>query len=167
VGCTHAEACPLFPLLRASLRGWRDSYCDSEYTWHDCARYKLSRTGKLVPISLLPNGRDALHLRRAADADADADADQPSTAELRQSLWHPPPSRLDSGAPETTVPMSPFAPAPARPPQPSAPAQVPQSPRTPPAGSPRHARSAPDSRRAPDSTRRWWTRLADWMRGPA
>src|SRR5437588_2492723 len=69
VGCTHAQACPLFPLLNESLRGWRDYYCDSDDRWCECARYKLAVTGQLVPISLLPNGKDAQHLRRAADAD--------------------------------------------------------------------------------------------------
>ena len=52
MGCLHAKGCPLFPLLNASLRGWRDYYCDSEDRWLDCARYKLSRTGQPVPISL-------------------------------------------------------------------------------------------------------------------
>jgi hypothetical protein len=68
VPCSHAQNCPLFPLLKASLRGWREYYCDTEDRWRDCARYKLSLTGQLVPISLLPNGREAHHLRRAPEA---------------------------------------------------------------------------------------------------
>ena len=69
VGCSHREGCPLFPLLNSSLRGWRDYYCDSADRWHDCARYKLSRTGQLVPITLLPNGHDAQLLRPDRGAD--------------------------------------------------------------------------------------------------
>jgi hypothetical protein len=139
VGCLHAKGCPLFPLLNASLRGWRDYYCDSEDRWLDCARYKLSRTGQPVPISLLPNGKNAQHLNRAPDAD------RFGSAEPRQA----PPSRLNPGSPGTTAPFEPApAAAPARPLEPSPPSQAPQPP-------------------AARSTRRWWTRLADWMRGPA
>ena len=62
VGCSHAAECPLFPLLRASLQGWRDYYCDSGHQWQECARYQKSLTGEPVPISLLPNGVVARHL---------------------------------------------------------------------------------------------------------
>lgn len=71
MSCSHATGCPLFPLLNASLQGWRDFYCDSrEERWRDCARYKLSLTSTRVPISLLPNGHHAQHLKRDADADS-------------------------------------------------------------------------------------------------
>ncbi len=63
MGCSHTRECPLFPLLNASLRDWRNYYCDSEDGWQKCARYQLSKTGQLVPISLLPNGADAVHLK--------------------------------------------------------------------------------------------------------
>lgn len=63
MGCLHTRNCPIFPLLNASLSAWRDHYCDSPYGWRECARYRLSRSGELVPITLLPNGADALHLR--------------------------------------------------------------------------------------------------------
>ena len=65
MGCTHVPDCPLFPKLNASLRGWRDAYCDSDSAWHDCARYKRSQTGGAVPLALLPNGRMAQVLTRA------------------------------------------------------------------------------------------------------
>lgn len=156
VGCSHREGCPLFPLLNASLRRWRDYYCDSEDRWRDCARYKLSLTGRLVPITLLPNGHDAQLLR------PDLDAGRSGAAEPRQA----PPSRLNSGSPETAVPMARFesasAPAPARPLEPSPPAQVAQ-----PLGSPPARLTRPARRAHGGSTRRWWTRLADWMAGPA
>jgi hypothetical protein len=155
VGCSHREGCPLFPLLNASLRRWRDHYCDHEDRWHGCARYKLSLTDRLVPITLLPNGYDAQYLRRTPDAE------RSGAAEPRPA----PPSGLDSGSPETAVPMARFEPAsppaPARPLEPSPPAQVMQSPKSPP------TRLRRPARRAHGSMYRWWTRLADWMTGPA
>jgi hypothetical protein len=56
MSCSHADSCPLFPLLNASLASWRTSYCDDEVAWHDCARYKRSLQGRPVPLALLPNG---------------------------------------------------------------------------------------------------------------
>jgi hypothetical protein len=180
VGCSHREGCPLFPLLNASLRGWRDHYCDSADRWRDCARYKMSLTGQLVPITLLPNGHDAQLLR------PDSGAGRSGAAEPRHVPGQAPPSRLDSEPPGTAVSIPRFEPAPAsagplepfpsaQVPQPesgptSAPARllepsplspVPQSPGRPPARLTRRVR------RAHGSTRRWWTRLSDWITGPA
>ena len=180
VGCSHREGCPLFPLLNASLRGWRDHYCDSADRWHDCARYKMSLTGQLVPITLLPNGHDAQLLRPDSDAGRSGGAAGP-----RPVPGQAPPSRLDSGSPECTVsiprfepapaaapaePLEPSAPSPAPQPEPGPtsaptrllePSPVPQSPGRPPARLTRRVR------RAHGSTRRWWTRLSDWITGPA
>lgn len=165
VGCSHREGCPLFPLLNSSLRGWRDYYCDSADRWHDCARYKLSRTGQLVPITLLPNGHDAQLLR----------PDRSGPAEPGHALKQAPPSQLSSGSPETAVPMARFeagpAPAPTRLLEPSPPSEVPQLLESPPAvpQPPGHppARLTRPARRTHGSTRRWWTRLTDWMAAPA
>ena len=178
VGCSHREGCPLFPLLNASLRGWRDYYCDSEDRWRDCARYKLSLTGQLVPITLLPNGHDAQLLR------PDPDPGRSSAADPRHAPGQPAPSGSNAGSPETAVAMARFEPGPAPVPagpieqsppseapqpepeptsapvrllEPSPPLQVPQPPANP------SARWT----RAHGSTRRWWIRLADWMAGPA
>jgi hypothetical protein len=179
VGCSHREGCPLFPLLKASLRGWRDHYCDSEDRWHDCARYKLSLTGQLVPITLLPNGHDAQLLR------PDVEADRSGAAKRKQASRQAPSARINAGSPAATVTVGRFepvptstpaeTPAPAEPldessppvqvPQPSgSPSAVPPLP-APPANSPvRPTRSA---RRARGSALGWWTRLIDWMAGPA
>jgi hypothetical protein len=169
VGCSHREGCPLFPLLNASLSGWRDYYCDSADRWHDCARYKLSRTGQLVPITLLPNGHDAQLLR------PDSGAERSGPAESGHVPRHAPPSPLSSGSPETAVPTARFEPGPATAPtrllEPSSPSEVPQPLESPPAvpqpsGRP-PARLTRPARRAHGSTPRWWTRLTDWMAAPA
>lgn len=164
VGCSHRAGCPLFPLLNASLRGWRDHYCDSEDRWHDCARYKLSLTGQLVPITLLPNGHDAQLLR--------PDNGRSGAAETRRAPKQAPPSQVDSEAPETAVALAQFEPVPApelaRPVEPSPPPQVPESPESPPPPSTRPVRQARGSRRHGRSRLTgWWTRLADWITDPA
>lgn len=162
MGCSHREGCPLFPLLKESLRGWRDYYCDHEDRWADCSRYKLSLAGKLVPITLLPSGYDAQYL---------PDADRSGSLESKHALPLRPtsPSRPNSRAPEPTVAASLFepslfepapAPAPARPLGPP-PAQVLQTPGNPP------ARSTRPPQRTHGPARGWWTRLTDWMTGPA
>lgn len=180
MACSHAAGCPLFPLLRASLQGWRDYYCDSEDRWRDCARYQLSLTGERVPITLLPNGHHALHLR------AEADAGRSGAANSSQAPRQAPPSQPDSWSPETA---SGSQPAPARSPEPYGPGTAaPEStahwetapfetaPPPPPTWhhqpSP-HAQFAQPAdhsvryrRQAPSSKRGWWARLADWMRGP-
>jgi len=153
VGCTHAQACPLFPLLNESLRGWRDYYCDSDDRWCECARYKLAVTGQLVPISLLPNGKDAQHLRRAADADQSDVAEPRRAAPSRSRFWSPGTTARFEPAPPPTPPPG-YEPLPQ-------PARVPQPTETP---------SDPDesaAQRAHGRRRPWWSRLADWMRGPA
>ena len=181
VSCSHREGCPLFPLLNASLRGWRDHYCDSEDRWHDCARYKLSLTGQLVPITLLPNGHDAQLLR------PDSDPDGSGAVKRKQASRQAPPTRVKAGSPAATVTVGRFEPVPTPAPaltptseQTSAPAEpldessppapvpqpaqnpttVPQSPAPP-------ARVTRPARRVRGSVFRWWTRLLDWMAGPA
>jgi hypothetical protein len=143
VGCTHTEACPLFPLLNASLDSWRIHYCDSEDHWRNCARYELAVTGKLVPISLLPNGQDARHLKRARDQ---SNASPPSRPGAQaESGW---------GASASARFESAFPPAPSTEPQ-QAPPLSSRPPWTEPAAN------------TPTPKRRWWTRLADWMKGSA
>jgi hypothetical protein len=145
MGCSHTGECPLFPLLNASLRDWRDYYCDSEDGWRGCARYKLSTTGQPVPITLLPNGANAQHLR-GVSAVHSSDAAQPR---------HVPPSRLDPGFPQTPAARFEPAPTPARAFNPASPAQVP------------HPSGIPSARPTRPTRRRWWTRLTHWMTGPA
>ncbi len=69
MSCSHRGGCPLFPFLNASLRGWREVYCDTEAAWGDCARYRLSARGEPVPLALLPNGRMPIALARSMEGD--------------------------------------------------------------------------------------------------
>jgi len=183
VGCSHAAECPLFPLLRASLQGWRDYYCDSAHQWQDCARYRMSLTGEPVPISLLPNGAAARHLEGTAGANrGPAHPTQTHAQAHTQQAQQAPPPRSDPWSQEAGAWSQP---TPAGPPQPSqawtaapqdmtpfgatpASAPVRHQPPSPSAGIPRSpdptARSA---RQASGPKRGWWARLADWMRGPA
>lgn len=55
--CSHTSNCELFPMIsvNSSLKIWRTFYCEGK--WHECARFKLSLSGKSVPPNLLPNGK--------------------------------------------------------------------------------------------------------------
>ena len=57
MACPHKPTCELFPRLSLKpLMGvWIDNYCDANY--ERCARFQLSCEQKLVPITLLPNGK--------------------------------------------------------------------------------------------------------------
>lgn len=143
VGCLHTQSCPLFPLLNASLAGWRSHYCDSVDGWRECARYRLSRTGQLVPITLLPNGADAIHLKGIPAADG-SDPETLSQASPSQFEPAPPPAPKSTSAPSPAWGLN-------RPPPPAYAPHRPGTPSTPPA----------------PPRRRWWTRLADWISGPA
>jgi len=179
VGCSHAVECPLFPLLRASLQGWRDYYCDSAHQWQDCARYRTALAGEPVPISLLPNGAAARHLEGTAGPahPAQAQAQPPRQAPApRTDPWSPqtgawaqptPAGPPEPAQPWTAAPqgMPPFGaapapapvPAPVRP-QPSSPsARIPQPP----------DRTARPAQQASGPRRGWWARLTEWMKGPA
>lgn len=55
--CSHVDSCEMYKLLKlsGSLKIWQARYCFSaQHT--ECARFKLSLTGKPVPINLMPNG---------------------------------------------------------------------------------------------------------------
>ncbi len=60
--CPNSSSCELFPLftLKSTLKLWQIKYCESDY--ERCARYSLTKSGKAVPPSLLPNGH-SLRLR--------------------------------------------------------------------------------------------------------
>lgn len=177
VGCSHAVGCPLFPLLRASLKGWRDYYCDSEDQWLGCARYQVSLTGERVPISLLPNGASARHLEAAAGEAARSAAANPEQEPQQSPLpqhnpWSPESASWSQPAParppESSEPLTAtsqtaaqFGTAPA--PTPVSHDQPSPSPRSPQPQyhASRHARQGSRSKRG------WWARFTEWMGGPA
>ena len=149
MACSHSAGCPLFPKLNASLRGWRDAYCDSDTEWRSCARYTQSLTGRSVPITLLPNGKYAHTMTRTATAapgGGSVTASGTGPAPARSSRFASPAPgghraagvtvRAGPGAGGRRVLVRPPTTAPTAPP-------------------PRHP------------GRSWWTRLVDWMRGPA
>ncbi len=155
MGCTHAGECPLFPYLRASLRGWRDYYCDSEDRWLDCARYKVALTGRPVPISLLPNGRDAQHLREIAEADQAAAEANRAAAEASRSVAET--------QPQGHAPVPRTEPA-----RPSSAGQPPPGRTEPPGRRDDAARAAEQPGRSRKQAKDgWWSRVAAWLRGPA
>ncbi|GGY30471.1 hypothetical protein GCM10010384_42130 [Streptomyces djakartensis] len=178
MSCSHAAGCPLFPVLRASLQGWREYYCDSADRWLGCARYQMSLTGERVPISLLPNGARARHLE--APAGVDQSGATSATAAPRQ----PSPSQPVPGAPEAaswpqSAPFQPYGRSPSGLGA-TTPEAMAQSGATPPPAGVRHDQPAPSpqaaepadnpvrhARQVPSPKRGWWARLADWMRGPA
>ncbi|GAB3974120.1 hypothetical protein GCM10027615_38920 [Plantactinospora veratri] len=147
MGCPHSERCPLFPLLNASLRSWRDYYCDTADGWQECARYRLSLTGAVVPIILLPNGVNAQHLKAAA-----AGVDRSRPAQPPRAHW----SGFDPRQP-VEEPTAFFEQAATRP----QPATHPLFPHV--AQSPGNTPWVPPQPRR----RRWWTRFLDWISGPA
>lgn len=150
MSCTHATTCPLFPKLNASLRGWRDAYCDTDAGWHRCARYTRSRSGVSVPLTLLPNGKYAHTIAGG----------QPAPTRFAAV---PVSRRADPAAPfETAVSAPERVPAPptdwsrewAEAPAPTvrATATVTRAPALP----------------APTAVRPgWWSRLVTWLRTPA
>lgn len=171
MSCSHAAGCPLFPLLRASLQGWRDHYCDSADRWLGCARYQMSLTGERVPISLLPNGARARHLEAPAEVDRSGatspmavprqpSSPRPAPGSPEAASWPQPHEQSGPGA-ATPEAMAQFGATP--PPaavwhhQPSPPSQVARP----------SDNLAQHTRQAPSSKRGWWARFADWMRGPA
>ncbi len=87
MACSHATSCPLFPHLKASLAGWRSSYCDSEAGWNQCARYERSLKGDPVPLSLLPNGRVIQMLENDPAQDVPAAHDDTELTEAVPVSW--------------------------------------------------------------------------------
>jgi hypothetical protein len=66
--CSHINNCPMYSLLKLSgtIKTWQSRYCQADYT--ECARYKLSLSGRSVPQNLMPNGA-TLRLTSARNSD--------------------------------------------------------------------------------------------------
>lgn len=55
--CSHVKGCDLFVqfALNPALDLWKEHYCFGEH--EQCVRYKLSKKGQSLPLTLLPNGK--------------------------------------------------------------------------------------------------------------
>jgi hypothetical protein len=181
VRCPHSTGCPLFPLLNGSIRGWRDHYCDHEIGWRECARYEEATRGRPVPITLLPNGANAQHFRGITRPRTQRPEPIYDTAHGHAKAWFEPapagtpsagrvphcgpPAAATSQQEPTAGRWTPVSTAPAahvRAPAPDCLDPVRQVGAV-------HAfdRPEPPARTVLPARRRWWTRLADWIAGPA
>jgi len=57
MACSHIKSCELFVqfALNPALEIWKTNYCNSDYEC--CVRYKMSKIGQPIPLTLLPNGK--------------------------------------------------------------------------------------------------------------
>lgn len=57
MSCSHSVSCQMYPLLamEPALKLWKKHYCEKNF--EKCARYELSLMGNVVPLTLLPNGK--------------------------------------------------------------------------------------------------------------
>ncbi len=64
--CSHIKSCELFVqfALNPALQIWKKHYCHGTHT--ECVRYKLSKLGQPIPLTLLPNGK-RIEVRRNQD----------------------------------------------------------------------------------------------------
>lgn len=165
MACTHSAGCPLFPLLNASLDSWRRYYCDSDNRWRECARYQQALRGQHVPLSLLPNGSDALHIEQVVQrkrsesgggepvvARPAPGSRPPRTPKLTDLLFEQATGPIPSGT-QSTSPMQLHERSPR--------SQLSPRPLAPPSA------SGWPAQQATNASNRWWNRLAEWIRKPA
>lgn len=57
MSCSHIKGCELFVqfAMNPALALWKQHYCEGEHS--RCVRYRMSNSGRTVPLTLLPNGR--------------------------------------------------------------------------------------------------------------
>lgn len=57
MSCSHIKGCELFVqfAMNPALDLWKQHYCEGEFA--RCVRYRMSNSGRPVPLTLLPNGR--------------------------------------------------------------------------------------------------------------
>ena len=157
MACSHIAACPLFPLLNSSVGGWRRCYCDSQDGWRDCARYQQSVRGQFVPLSLLPNGRDARHLQNAGVGGEVGGTDGPTGQDDGHTSGSPRLADLlfEQASTPASTPTSGIRP------DRLVPGQRPSPEPRMPSPMPRHV----EHRAVPG--RLWLKRIVEWMRTPA
>ncbi len=57
MACSHIKNCELFVqfALNPALDIWKENYCQGDF--NACARFNISKTGRQIPLTLLPNGK--------------------------------------------------------------------------------------------------------------
>lgn len=72
MNCSHIENCELFAqfALNPALNLWKDRYCKGVF--QQCNRFQLAKTGRPVPLTLLPNGKMVHTLRSREELGATA-----------------------------------------------------------------------------------------------
>ena len=66
MACSHIQGCELFVqfALNPALEIWKSAYCNGDF--RSCARFETASMGKMVPLSLLPNGKK-IKINRSQD----------------------------------------------------------------------------------------------------
>lgn len=56
MACSHVETCELFVqfALNPALDIWKRHYCEGDF--NTCVRFQKSKSGRQIPLTLLPNG---------------------------------------------------------------------------------------------------------------
>lgn len=68
MACSHIQSCELFVqfALNPALDIWKRHYCEGDF--ESCARFQMSKSGRQIPLTLLPNGATITHRETGADA---------------------------------------------------------------------------------------------------
>ena len=66
MACSHIKSCELFVqfALNPALEIWKQHFCNGDH--EECVRFKLSKMGQPVPLTLLPNGKN-IEINREQD----------------------------------------------------------------------------------------------------
>lgn len=72
MSCSHRKNCQLYPQFAAdpSLKLWQQHYCEADFA--SCARYHTALSGKVIPLTLLPNGQLLQRLQSKEELGANA-----------------------------------------------------------------------------------------------
>jgi ankyrin repeat protein len=70
--CSHTTTCELFVqfAMNPALDVWKSHFCEADF--NRCARFQTAKTGRAVPITLLPNGKNVEVKRSSTEMGATA-----------------------------------------------------------------------------------------------
>ncbi len=106
MSCSHSSSCELYPLMamEPALKLWKQHYCEGQY--EKCARYALSKEGKPVPLTLLPNGKQlAPRSKDEINAAALFNAIQKHRLPLIRSMYKTGVARTEATISDGTTPL--------------------------------------------------------------